>query len=244
MKSLFKLDILNDIFSYRENQIFQKAVEILLNTEYKSLASISQNSFAQSLEIMQNSEFFPLFTSMMNNFNTEFLYKSRVHGIQHIVRTSINAYIIAIIESLPERYVAMCIESAKYHDIGRMDDSENPFHGLYGAKKATSLDILSQYFTAEEKEIILFLITAHSVDDKYTQEIFENLFNISSNNRKTALLLLSVLKDADALDRFRLTMHSLQTQYLRMVSSKSLVKSSMELYLFTEETSKREKKPS
>lgn len=106
---------------------------------------------------------------------------------------------------------------ALYHDIGRDDDMEDSDHGHRGAKK-----ILMHISDNKMDMIIPAVIHAHSLLDEEAYQIFRQ-YNIEKSQYARYSKILSIIKDADALDRFRLRPNSLNPEYFRIDFSKILI---------------------
>ena len=161
----------------------------------------------------------------MNLLVNSLLYKSQVHGEKHISRVCILAYYLACIKEFPLEIIRDVLEIAKYHDIGRINDGKDENHGLRGAI------LYSQYFrnTSEKSNVYGAIITAHSLRDEVFEKVWLEWTN-SMDNINYGKMLLGIIKDADALDRFRLRDCSLRTEFLHNKESLHLVRAAYELY--------------
>ena len=179
---------------------------------------------------IKNASCFEMFQSSMNRLKTEILYKSNVHGIRHVERTCVLTVYIAKELRFSENEIRLCLEAAKYHDIGRRDDSEDPQHGYRGA---IEIPHICTDFSNREKCLIAAVVAAHSLGDEDCPRIFRE-FGVSEMEFGKCRMYLSVLKDADALDRFRLNESSLRTKYLRNKISFSMIKAACEMTFYGE----------
>lgn len=179
---------------------------------------------------IRNSACFEMFQFSMNLLKTEVLYKSKVHGIHHIERTCVLTVYMAKKLQFSENEIRLCVEAAKYHDIGRRDDSEDPRHGYRGA---IEIPHICTDFSDREQCQIAAVIAAHSLGDEDCLRIFRE-FGISEMEFGKCRRYLSVLKDADALDRFRLNENSLRARYLRNKISFSMIKAACEMAFYGE----------
>jgi hypothetical protein len=103
--------------------------------------------------------------------------------------------------------------AALLHDCGRTNDN-NERHGMIGSRKVyKNKNRLCSAFNLSEKDFkeIMFLIEYHDLDDV--------LFNSKIGK------LLTILKDADCLDRYRLGAYRTEFDYnmLRTEEAKRLV---------------------
>lgn len=222
------------LLNYSGNHEIEKYVAFIMDTEYSKVDYHTQISCGDALYTIRSSLFFSEYIKMLNALDYSLLYQSDIHGARHIERVAIHTFLICLLEEIPHDWLKICIAAAEYHDIGRFDDTENPFHGLYGANKLQKCSIPLNCFTETEQEMIRFLVAGHSVDDMRAEEFFRHLFRISENEKNNVLKMLAILKDADALDRFRLTLHSLDPRFLRNKSAKRLIRFALDLYLLSE----------
>lgn len=141
------------------------------------------------------------------------------------IRVCILAYYLACIKEFPLEIIRDVLEIAKYHDIGRINDGKDENHGLRGAI------LYSQYFrnTSEKSNVYGAIITAHSLRDEVFEKVWLEWTN-SMDNINYGKMLLGIIKDADALDRFRLRDCSLRTEFLHNKESLHLVRAAYELY--------------
>ncbi len=163
-----------------------------------------------------------------------YIKKSNIHGIEHDNRVAMLSLMIAkdegIIKEDSDREREILTYSAYYHDIGRILDV-GP-HSKRGAKIANNIEFRDlNYKKLPEKDIniIKMLIEGHEGSDKNIDKLLKK-YQISDEDKNMAKNLLYVLKDADALDRSRLTINTpfatitdLDPKYLRLDTSKKLM---------------------
>lgn len=186
------------------------------NFKYEDNSLTKQIDLKTFLNKIKNSLYYDYLLESIRNINTSVLYNSNTHGIDHNIRTCIFAYFIAINLNLSLDDINLVIEASKYHDIGRINDEDDGYHGFRSATKLDGLVNLSN----EDMNIIKAMITSHSINDKLFSRVFEH-FKISDEER--CLKLTKILKDADGLDRVRLGSEWLDPNYLRFNVSKELV---------------------
>lgn len=234
MSKIFKSEYLNKIFSKEVWEEEKQISKVILKTQYYKVDRAQQYSVEELIEIMKRSNNFEMFIEMMNEIRAELLYKSNVHGQNHIERTSLLAFAIGEMERLDPSMIELCVMAAKYHDIGRNEDNEDPLHGIIGAKKLNDTNILEKY-CADDQKIILNAIRLHSLDDSFFERITYRLSDIEGEELlERSKTVVNVLKDADALDRFRLSPHSLRIEFMRTESSLRLVRSACEMVYMCE----------
>lgn len=129
------------------------------------------------------------------------------HSYKHAVRVACLVTLIAEKENVSDDDMLRLQIAAICHDIGRTNHKSDVKHGKASAKKAEQIGL--------NDEKILDLISCHSIADS----------RFKKNPNKN---LISILKDADALDRVRTS--DLDTKYLRFGSSHTLIKKAKELW--------------
>lgn len=183
---------------------------------------------------------------ILNNLKKNTLYNGLVHGLYHSEKVFMFTYLLAKSRHLEEPYRQILFDGALYHDIGRLDDREDSFHGMLSANKIA--DVVQDNDIYKDKYNLLLLraiVNAHSRNDKEEYRAYEdeadNLdllndeFKLTHELDEKLPLYLEmgrILKDADALDRKRFGdagFESLNTRYLRCQESLDLVQFSEEL---------------
>ena len=158
---------------------------------------------------MRNNPLYEKYSPLIKN--ELFLNDGGGHGAPHTKRVLYLAMTIAQDYDLTETECEILALACCYHDIGRVNNDTDDNHGKLSARKVVRLDLLEGYdLTEKEKDSVLMLIEMHCLDD----------FLFNGDNRE--LLLYQILKDADGLDRVRY--FDLDTRYLRLETSKMLVK--------------------
>lgn len=120
------------------------------------------------------------------------------------------------------------LDACKYHDVGRVNDLYDPKHGILGAKLVDKIIDDPIYNNVENLKILRAIIEFHSIPDKYFNNIIKK-YQIENIDRFK--IVAFILKDADNLDRVRLslnkkTISDLDPNYLRINESLKLVKCS------------------
>lgn len=158
----------------------------------------------------------------------EKLFSSSMHGLLHCKRVLFASCILASHYSLSIRDSNILSFCAMLHDIGRDNDDEDNIHGIKSWDFIKNIYIHNSLNEAD-REISRFIIENHCIDD---EKAIKNICNYKIRNKKRAINLLKLLKDADALDRVRYGDDALDINYLRFDMSKSLVKLSKEMLLY------------
>ncbi len=172
------------------------------------------------------------------------LYLSILHGPDHIERTIFWTFLLS------EKYLSsdidkrIVLDAAKYHDIGRRNDFEDREHGMLSAKKVCSLLNNPIYEEEENRNLLCAIIELHSLSDEEEKKMIQryHLTNLGSFIR-----MWKILKDADGLDRIRLSqgltkISALNPAYLRLEQSLHFIKASHQLCTYYRQFELEEKK--
>ncbi len=221
-----KSSMLEELFGKTNWLRSMEITDLILTTYYPKIHLRLQLSAAEVLELLRRSPFSGLFPASMNGLQTDALYKSYIHGQNHIERTAVLSACLALLLDLQEREFLLCLEAAKYHDTGRIQDGEDPEHGRRGARKIPEL---CRSYTEAEQTLLQAVITAHSLPDREELPVFRQYCKNDIDAYRTYRSMIKILKDADALDRFRLSCHSLDTRYLRLNVSHRLLRAACEI---------------
>lgn len=185
---------------------------------------LSQNEPAfQEINTLKNWKYWSVFDSCYRNIKREHLYKSHIHGDNHIERVVLLGGLIAMDNNCSEEDIILLLTACSYHDIGRIDDSLDDDHGRRSSEMVPDILTLS----SEDLKIVQAAIFAHSIDDKKMLDTITQ-FGIQDTNR--ALMIAKMLKDADALDRVRVD--DLDPKYLRFACSLDYVEFANALYRY------------
>lgn len=180
------------------------------------------------------------FLKILNDIDKEQLYDSPIHGLYHSEKVLLFSYLIGKHYNLNEQDMRIICDAAKYHDIGRVGDDENKFHGNNSSEK---IDLVIKYGDEYEQALLKAIMSEHSRPDNEADRSFDDFFwsfedddpNYSEEKiahyKKRYDFLYKVLKDADALDRFRLigTCAALDEKKLRLDYSKDLISMAEEI---------------
>lgn len=161
----------------------------------------------------KDSKYFDTLIDTCENLNTGILFKSNIHGQDHIERVIFFALVLAWRYELDKRDTDIIRYAASLHDTKRVNDGWDTDHG----KRAASESIKYANIDKDDTNILQAVIAAHSTDDKYMEEIIRE-YEVADFDR--ALFLAKLFKDADGLDRVRI--NRLDPSYLRNSFSKDL----------------------
>jgi uncharacterized protein len=235
---VFRSEILNTLFYVIDWTEVQRTADHIMSTYYPNVENISQISADSLIEELKASKHYRLFVDSMNELQCSVLYISQIHGQSHIERVSVLTFAISLQNELSAEDLILCLEIAKYHDVGRYNDNEDALHGLNGAKRISQI---CSKFSDIEQRIIAAVIAAHSVQDNQYMQFFRAIDDLPENLYPRCKILLDILKDADALDRFRLNINSLKIEYLRLAYSQHLIKAACEIYCYCSSLSTKHK---
>lgn len=151
-----------------------------------------------------------------------FDHHSLLHGINHSYRVMYHVLEIGKKSGL-DHEIAEAFCAAFIHDMARKHDGFCQSHGAWSARRKLPLfsDLfLSVGITPDRLDTIKLAVTYHSLHEELEK---------SHEGYKTVALL----KDADALDRIRISSTDLRPEYLRFPETHSLIGFAKELYYAT-----------
>lgn len=176
--------------------------------------------------LLDNLDLAPL-VPILDGIKEKPLYNSYFHGLHHSQKVCLFTYLICKELNINEVDTQILLDAALYHDIGRLDDMEEVFHGFNSARKISSVVTDSIYDDELNLVYLRAICDAHSLDDVKLPKIFQNYkYENSEVEYERFSLLCSILKDADALDRTRFKRtcnEALKEKFLRLEYSKTLV---------------------
>ena len=201
------LDIINER-DEEEVLVYPENVKIVKRTKLPSIDDIS-NKYAQEFVNVQF-----VFETLMEKYINDIKDKTRSshdHNFEHLQRVCILSGLIHEISRkkysvLNDKSLIDVMTAAIWHDIARENDNEDNEHGKRAA------EFLSESDFSFINERILQIVEYHCLDDSQ--------FPVTD---KVTKLLYQILKDADALDRVRFGIKALDTSYLRLGISKTLI---------------------
>ena len=164
----------------------------------------------------------------LNTIKSDFLYDSVIHGINHNIRVLLFAFYLGKKLELNETDFRIIMDACKYHDVGRENDLYDENHGPRSAKLIDKIVDDDIYKNDENRNLLKAIIEYHSIPDSKIDDIYSK-YQLSDKERYKILAVL--LKDADGLDRVRLSINNpfysdLNPRYLRIPYSLNLVKCS------------------
>ena len=147
----------------------------------------------------------------LKTLQRDVLYQSHVHGLGHVERTLVHGAMCAQAEALDPADTALLMDMCSYHDTGRESDWLDNAHGYRSSLKIAALTGR----TGEELKLMMAGVEAHSMGDKYMEDVIRKH---GPADPERALRLARLLKDSDGLDRVRI--RDLNPKYLRFESSR------------------------
>ena len=160
----------------------------------------------------------------LDKVNIQILHCSQIHGVDHINRVIVLGSLLAARENVSENDWIILLNALKYHDIGRINDKVDDSHGLRGAeliRKLYERDFLKDEIkTKEELDILCETVRLHSINDNYLSAV--------RNSNPRLYRIVSLLKDADNLDRVRLS--DLDPRFLRSRNAVDMISFAEQLY--------------
>ncbi len=151
------------------------------------------------------------------------LYRRGCHGIEHAYRVYSIVKEICLLENISESNRDILEFCAIFHDIGRINDGMDDYHGL------RSLKVLNDhnYFGLNKfnDPLAHFIIENHCLDDNIA---IDNVHDYYLINKEESIFLFNIFKDSDSLDRVRL--FDFDRSYLRISNSHKLIHFSQELF--------------
>lgn len=192
-----------------------RIIDILENEEW-----IRKYDFYRAF---MNSSYYESLIDSYKKLNKEILFKSHIHGPDHIERVIFFVHLLAFYNKLDFYDLDVLRNAASLHDTKRRDDSYDPAHGPRAAVESIGYS----YARDEDKKILQAVIAAHSPEDEAMDKIIKNFIG-PEDDFDRAKYLAELFKDADALDRVRI--NRLDAKYLRNSYSKDLVDLAYDLY--------------
>lgn len=182
----------------------------------EKLIDFEWNSFPFNYDEFKSSVYCERLRYYFKMIHPGMIYDSFIHGISHAERVAFYCAIIAWKRTLEVKDADTLIVSGFLHDIGRVNDSIDHKHGARSAKKLHGVEYEEILSTLSDRELLYEIVTAHSVDN------LVDFFEI--------LNLIIILKDADALDRIRLSSRKMNSLLLFTKEAKQMIDFSVEVF--------------
>jgi HD superfamily phosphodiesterase len=151
------------------------------------------------------------------------MFREGTHGIEHLYRVLLIVRKICSLDHFPDRNKELLEFCALFHDIGRIHDEHDEFHGFRSTKKLDE----NEYFGLSALNVPLtrYIIENHCIHDDIA---YANIRKYKVADSEEALLLIRAFKDSDNLDRVRLG--DFDASYLRLPVSHQLIPYAYEIY--------------
>lgn len=180
---------------------------------------LKQKHISQVMRSLEDDRVFKEAKSKENDIDKSLLPTSKIHGINHSRRVATIACAIMQGENIvpSEKETDILMASSYYHDAGRIFDI-GP-HAKKSVKKLEKMQLFHKdgtEYSLEDRRLLYFLVEGHEGKDKNNGKLLSK-YGVDDNERAKYLTYLNVIKDADALDRARLSTKSkmeLNPEYL------------------------------
>ncbi len=149
-------------------------------------------------------------------------YARGIHGVGHTLRVWVHAQEIAHELGLAPWEREVLHHAALWHDVGRTHDGADYYHGAKSAGKVVGLG-LHAALDPVVADTALELVTHHCGDEGHAERAMQWLYE-----PEASLRLFRILKDADALDRVRLS-DGVDPSFLRFPVSHGRIERACEL---------------
>ncbi len=159
---------------------------------------------------------FDKWNDILENQVTFTLEDSEKHTGAHCRRVMLYALAIAQRQGLPEKDKDILGAAAAFHDSRRQDDWLDVGHGQRAA------DYYREYCVSHKLDFeqkCYDIIYYHDRDDQIGIDVISGRSPLEQNG----VVLYKIFKDADALDRFRLSSNGLNIKFLRTEEAKGMV---------------------
>lgn len=230
----YLLDLfLNGNLNQSLNEDFLKKQE---NVQYAETIASNPNQYTLKdiLEQLLATNKIERLQKEIETINEEVLYNSFIHGINHNERVLFWAYFLGLQCGLNETGMRIVLDAAKYHDVGRVNDLVDYSHGERSANEIENIVANPIYEQDINMRLLKAIVELHSLNDTAAEQI---MIKYGITDKSYFYTLFSILKDADALDRVRITYMTpkyscLDPTYLRISYSKCLLLAAHELNEF------------
>ena len=175
----------------------------------------------------KKSSYYEKLIDSYKNLNTKILYKSNIHGQDHIERVMFFAFVLSYHYKLNDADTEILRYAAALHDTQRVSDSFDTEHGY----RAAIYSIKYAPINSDDKKILQAVLASHSRND---EDMDSTIKEFDVNDFQRAKYLSNIFKDCDGLDRVRLPnasiKYGLDPRYLRNDFSLKLVNLAHELF--------------
>ncbi|MDR1616506.1 MAG: hypothetical protein LBR98_05790, partial [Syntrophomonadaceae bacterium] len=204
----------------------RKIQKIVLNPDMvKNLEEINLLTLQKLLRRLDEKRLWLLFRQYTSFLQPDYFNNPYgIHGISHTKRVLFLCLILSFLLKIDEEELNCLCLCSVYHDIGRVNDNWDQTHGNNSVKKGISLGLFDN-LSGKTTGLISYIIENHCIDDKYLEKKASE-YNLENPQR--ALQLLKIFKDADGLDRIRIS--DLDLRRLRHKQAADLILVARQLY--------------
>lgn len=226
---------------YRDKKFGEAVAEFQKN-------GLVQLSLKDVLAEMTTSDIGRFFRGKYSQIDREPIIQNGIHGISHNDRVALLTMLIAQREGVFEndgndRLKDILMAAAYYHDIGRKKGIITDNYGAHGKNSARKIGkgkanlkyLNGKAYSDEDIRLLQAIVEAHEGKDKNMSKICKK-YKVKEEEKLLAIQLMTILKDADALDRVRLDANygvlmktDMDPKYLRTNTSKQLLNASYQL---------------
>lgn len=193
-----------------------------------------QRNSSEIMESLQNNNYYQYIGAKEQALGKSKIPNSKIHEINHSRRVVILESII--LEELGvnfDKRIADIMITAEYnHDIGRILYVEP--HVKRNVKMLRNMDLRhvdGREYSEDDRKLLYFLVEGHKIPNKKIDKLLDK-YGIEEEKRSEYKLYLDVMKDANSLDRARLSSKNsmnLNPKLLRLEFSKRLIDFSFDL---------------
>lgn len=229
----YKLNKFVNLVNGISNGTIESTRPTLSNTYSKAIIELNkkgmlQKDLAQTFRDLIKSSFYQYAKKKEKVIDSSKLYNSKVHGINHSRKVAILSS--AILQesgiAFDEKMTDILMTACYYHDIGRiMDIGPYTKNSVRKLKKMALFFDNGEEYTDEDKNMLYTIIEAHEGKESDLSKIMKK-YDIPQEKQEIVSFYSFVLKDADALDRARLSNKfymDLNPKYLKFNQSKRLI---------------------
>lgn len=225
---MYQSQFIEQIFSFTKWETAGGRFGKIQKKYYPELNLVKQYNAEDIIDTLRFSERRNLFKQSMDELQEDKLFVSSVHGEAHILRVCILCFFLAEKLEIDDEEFKDVLETAKYHDIGRINEEADKRHGLRGAEL---MNRMNMSVSQEKLKIYQAVVAAHSLETEAFEDEWKRWGNTVQEIDR-GRNMLEILKDADALDRFRLRDQSLRLSFLNKAISHQMVQGAYELFHF------------
>lgn len=192
---------------------------ITLTERCRGVRIISMKKPYEKIKELKNTPYGEALEKSYRELLRSALYQSRIHGLGHIERTMLLGTLICSGEGFDSGVTRLCLLACSYHDIGRVDDSRDFYHGSTSAGMLDDrkFEPFLETISDDDLNILKAAISSHSDHDSNIPQ-YEEKYGVLDHDR--FMKVVRTIKDADNLDRVRIG--DLDKAYLRQETSKGL----------------------